>query len=158
MCDMGESSLPPFKWSKLYRPPIARFKGSLRRFLSRRAIRSPQPKPPIATTEVYPSQDTDTGNLDARNAVRGFLEEQAASVDRALRLTQQVERLEGEGTPSESVRNRAERACQEVVSGLAALRSEFVAARKNEPGVARDFDLEVERAYPAFKPSDDSFS
>ncbi|MBD0358288.1 MAG: hypothetical protein ICV34_03450, partial [Rubrobacter sp.] len=67
---------------------------------------------------------------------------------RALRLGEKAERLEEDGTPSESARNKAERACEEVVTGLAALRASFVEATKQKGG--RVFDRVLEQRCPAF--------
>jgi hypothetical protein len=88
-----------------------------------------------------------TGFSDAEHerataALRKFLLENHTNVDRALRLRDRADRLESEGTPSDSARNRASRARQEVVAGLVRLRrslAEFGA------GSARALDLEVTR-------------
>ena len=68
-------------------------------------------------------------------------------------MREKAERLEKSGTPSESARNRAERARREVEAGLAALRASFVASVGGHEGL-RAFDREVERRYPTFRPSD----
>jgi hypothetical protein len=65
-------------------------------------------------------------------------------------LREKAERLEMDGTPSESARNRAERARREVEVGLAALRASFAASVGGREGW-RTFDREVERRYPAFR-------
>ena len=51
--------------------------------------------------------------------------------------------------PSESARNRAERARREVEAGLAALRASFAGGRDEH----RAFDREVTLRYPAFEVS-----
>ena len=65
-------------------------------------------------------------------------------------MREKAERLEKGGTPSESARNRAERARREVEAGLAALRASFAASVGGREG-RRAFDREVERRYPAFR-------
>jgi hypothetical protein len=70
-----------------------------------------------------------------------------------VRLGEKAERLEKAGTPSESARNRAERAREEVVVGLVALRASFVGA--TEKG-GRAFDRVLEQRCPAFAPHLDS--
>ena len=64
----------------------------------------------------------------AERTVREHLNTHAGSFERAVWLGEKAERLEEAGTPSESVRNRAERAREEAVAGLAALRASFVGA------------------------------
>ncbi len=89
-------------------------------------------------------------DLEARVArtLREYLDAHAESFERAVRLGEKAERLEEAGTPSESARNRAERAREEVVVGLAALRASFVdaAEKKGE----RIFDRVLEQQCPAF--------
>lgn len=160
MCGMGESSLSPFKaskWSKIYRSPGMLLKNAVRRFFTpRHAPNSPPPaetpRPQPAATEPPASGSPESS--EARDTVRRYFEEQTASVDRAVRFREQAERLEGEGTPSESARNKAERARWEVASGLSTLRASFIAGQGGEPEAAREFDREVERTFPAFKPPD----
>lgn len=67
--------------------------------------------------------------------------------DRAKRLLERAERLEREGIPAESIRNRAERAKEEAEATLLVLRSRF-AEREGKEGLAA-FDLEVRRRFPA---------
>ena len=62
----------------------------------------------------------------AARVVREYLYVHRANLERAARLGEKAERMEKDGTPSESARNRAERAREEVVSGFAALRASFV--------------------------------
>ncbi len=87
----------------------------------------------------------------AARAVREYLDAHAASLERAARLEEKAERLERAGTPSESVRNRAQRAREEVVAGLAALRASFVKAAGGRDG-AYAFDRVLEQRCPAFAP------
>ena len=87
----------------------------------------------------------------AEQTVREYLDAHASNLERAARLKEKAERLEKAGTPSESARNRAERARSEVVAGLAALRSSFVEAAGRWEG-AYAFDRVVELLCPAFAP------
>ena len=89
----------------------------------------------------------------AASVIREYAHAHATLFERAERLREKAERLEKSGTPSESARNRAERARREVEAGLAALRASFVASVGGREGW-RAFDREVERRYPAFRPSD----
>ena len=91
-------------------------------------------------------------DLEARaeRILREHLGTQAESFERALRLGEKAERLEEDGTPSESARNRAERARAEVVTGLAALRASFVEATEKKAG--RVFDRVLKQRCPAFAP------
>ncbi|MDQ4043219.1 MAG: hypothetical protein M3118_05320 [Actinomycetota bacterium] len=136
---MSESSLPPFGktgfrlFLKTLRRP--RLKGTLGRLYawkrSSGAVRAP--------------------GLEARaeRTLREHLDAHAESFERAVRLGEKAERLEKVGTPSESARNRAERAREEVVVGLVALRASFVGA--TEKG-GHAFDRVLEQRCPAFAP------
>jgi hypothetical protein len=137
---MSESSLPPFDRTgfrfllrTLWRP---RLKGTLVRLYARRrgagAVRAP--------------------DLEARaeHTLREHLDAHAESFERAMRLGEKAGRLEEAGTPSESARNRAERAREEIVAGLAALRASFVEAVEKKGG--RVFDRVLEQRYPYFAP------
>jgi hypothetical protein len=84
-------------------------------------------------------------------SIRGYLDAHASNLERAVRLGEKAERLEKAGTPSESARNRAERARADVVVGLAALRASFVEAAGAREG-ARTFDRAVKLLCPAFMP------
>jgi len=86
----------------------------------------------------------------AARVVREYLDAHAESVERAARLQEKAGRLETEGTPSESARNRAERARGEVAAGLIALRARFVEAVGREG--ARAFDRVVAMLAPAYGP------
>jgi hypothetical protein len=79
------------------------------------------------------------------SAIGEYARAHATLFERAERLREKAERLEKEGTPSESARNRAERAKREVEVGLAALRATFGASSREE---RRAFDREIERRYP----------
>ena len=68
--------------------------------------------------------------------------------ERARRLTEKAERLEREGTPSESAANRAGRAREEVVETLSALRASFAASGREK---GRVFDEESRRLFPFLK-------
>ncbi len=88
----------------------------------------------------------------AELVVREYLGLHAGMVDRAARLGKKAERLERDGIPSESARNRAERARGEVIAGLAALRASFVEAADRREGANAVFDRVVEFLCPAFAP------
>lgn len=88
----------------------------------------------------------------AELVVREYLGLHAGMVERAARLGKKAERLERDGIPSESARNRAERARGEVVAGLAALRASFVEAAGGREGANAVFDRMVEFLCPAFAP------
>lgn len=87
----------------------------------------------------------------AARTVRAYLDAHAANLERAARLEEKAERLEKAGIPSESARNRAERARGEVVAGLAALRASFVDVVGRRDGV-HAFDRMVRLLCPAFAP------
>ena len=97
------------------------------------------------------------GDLDpeirarAAGAIREYADAQATLFERAERLRERAERLEGEGTPSDSALNRAERAESEVAAGLTDLRASFVTGSGEEGRLA--FDKEIEILYPALKSS-----
>jgi ferric-dicitrate binding protein FerR (iron transport regulator) len=91
----------------------------------------------------------------AASIIQEYADAHAALFERADRLKEKVERLEKDGTPSESARNRAERARREIEAGLAALRASFAASVGGREGW-HAFDREVERRYPAFRFSDGS--
>ncbi len=84
-------------------------------------------------------------------AVREYLDVHAESLERAARLKEKAERLEKAGIPSESARNRAERARGEVVAGLTALRTSFIEATGGREG-AYAFDQVVELMCPTLTP------
>lgn len=90
--------------------------------------------------------------------MREYLTSHAGIVERHVRLCKKAERLERDGTPSESARNRAERARGEVVAGLAALRASFVEAADGGEDANAVFDRVVMLLCPAFalhRPSSD---
>jgi hypothetical protein len=87
----------------------------------------------------------------AASVIREYAHVHATLFERAERLREKAERLEKDGTPSESARNRAERARREVETGLDALRASFATSEER-----RAFDREVERRYPDFRLSDGS--
>lgn len=87
----------------------------------------------------------------AAKLVSEYLRSQATNLERAERLGERAERLEKAGIPSESARNRAERAKEEVMVGLSALRSRFVKTSGGREG-ARAFDRVVDLLCPTFKP------
>jgi hypothetical protein len=91
----------------------------------------------------------------AASVIREYANAHATLFERAERLREKADRLEKDGTPSESAHNRAERARREIEVGLAALRASFAASVGGRDGW-RAFDREVERRYPAFRLSDGS--
>lgn len=70
-----------------------------------------------------------------------------ALFDRALRLREKTERLDREGIPSESARNRSDRATSEVADSLSELRESLAVSSGDDR--MRAFDEEVKRRYPA---------
>ena len=92
----------------------------------------------------------------AASVIGEYADAHSTLFERAERLREKADRLEKNGTPSESARNRAERAMREVEAGLAALRASFEseASAASEGEGRRVFDREVERRYPAFRLSD----
>jgi hypothetical protein len=79
----------------------------------------------------------------AAGVLREFLAENDTNVERAVRKRDQAERLELQGIPSDSARNRAERAREEVVDGISRLRRSLVDS--NETGAARALELEIKK-------------
>ncbi len=82
------------------------------------------------------------------STIEGYAQAHATLFERARRLGEKADRLEGSGMPSESANNRAERARREVQAGLAALRASFIESEGESEG-GRAFDQEVERRYPS---------
>jgi hypothetical protein len=83
----------------------------------------------------------------AASEIREYAREHAALFERAERLRAKAERLQGEGTPSESANNRADRARREVEAGFLALRESFAPSAGER---RHAFDYEVGRLYPEF--------
>jgi hypothetical protein len=79
----------------------------------------------------------------AIRSVRDYLDAHAANLERAVRLEEKAERLEEAGIPSESARNRAERARGEIVPGLVARRASFVERTGHKGGHAFDGALKL---------------
>jgi len=138
---MSEGSLPPFKsiWLRRLLPefrvlrPLGRPFGRLVERL--RSRREPEVSPELSERVVA--------------GIRRHAEAHAALFERAVRLREKAERLERAGTPSESARNRAGRAEEELESGLADLRDSF-AASDGEDG-RRAFDRELRRLFPVLR-------
>ncbi len=137
------------------------FPDAMRRAAARVFGRRPRPGDGTAP-EVSPSASPDPAlRSRAAGAIEEYAGAHAALFERAERLGEKADRLEEDGTPSESARNRAERARREVAAGLAALRVSFAAPDAGDaPGGEapederrRAFDREWERLYPAFKVS-----
>ena len=125
---------------KTIRPP--RLRETLGRLYTR--VRRRRDAKPVRVPAALESR--------AARAVREYLDAHAADLERAARLREKAERLEKASTPSESVRNQAERAREEVVAGLTALRASFVKNTGGRDGT-RAFDRVVELLCPAFTPS-----
>lgn len=146
MCVMSESSLPNFGRIGLRLLSITRWptrlKGRLGSFYAR--VRG-------AHGGAEPARAPELESL-AELAVREYIGSHAGLLERAARLAEKAERLERDDTPSESARNRAERACGEVVAGLAALRASFVDTARGRDGASAAFDRVVESLCPAFAP------
>ena len=81
----------------------------------------------------------------ATSLVAEYARENTALFERAERLRQKADRLESDGTPSDSAANRAERARMEVEAGLLALRESFSSSGEERK---RAFDRAVWRLYP----------
>ena len=107
----------------------------------------------FARNELREEKTAIPAALESRAAglIRNYLRSQATNLERAKRLGERADRLEKDGIPSESARNRAERAREEVMTGLAALRGRFVENAGGKDG-ARAFDRVVDLLCPTFKP------
>src|SRR5918998_392762 len=111
MCAMNEESLPSFAHLTL-----RSFPGALRHVLNRLFGRLRR------RGEDAGAPDDPALRSRAASVIREYADVHATLFERAERLRDKVERLERAGTPSESARNRAERARGEVEAGLAAPR------------------------------------
>ena len=91
----------------------------------------------------------------AAAAIREHANHYATLFERAERLRKRAERLESEGTPSDTARNKAERAEREVASELSNLRAEFLgSAGSTDTGITEKgfaFDQEVNALYPSLE-------
>src|SRR3712207_5926771 len=135
---MSENSLPLFGPTKVL---LRTFRPTrLKRVFERLTIRK----------RHEAGRKGEESHLEARavRSVREYLDSHAANLERAVRLEEKAERLEEAGIPSESARNRAERAHGEVVPGFTALRASFFEASGNDG--ARAFDRAVELLCPVF--------
>lgn len=83
---------------------------------------------------------------DARTEIQAHAESHAALFERAARLREKADRLDREGTSSESARNRARRAEEEVETGLRELRASLTVDGGEK--ARKLFDREVARRYP----------
>ena len=142
MCAMNEGSLPSFASLALRSLPGAVGRGLGRLFWLLRRRRESQAQ----------EEDPALRSL-AASAIQEYAAAHAALFERAERLREKVERLDKNGTPSESARNRAERARREVEAGLVALRASFAPSSGGDEERSA-FDRELERRYPAFRFSD----
>ncbi len=139
---MSESSLPPFGPAK-FRHFLKTFQPGLR---LKKTLGRLRPHGHATTGSV---RETDP-EVRAARILREYLGAHAANLERAVRLGEKAERLEEAGTPSESARNRAERAHGEVVAGLANLRVSFIEAAGEREGAHATFDRALETQCPAF--------
>ena len=138
---MNEGSLPSFASLALRSLPGAVGRGLGRLFwLLRRRSESQAPEDPALRSL-------------AASAIQEYAAAHATLFERAERLREKVERLDKNGTPSESARNRAERARREVEAGLVALRASFATSSGGDEERSA-FDRELERRYPVFRFSD----
>jgi len=106
--------------------------------------------PFVKRHDAGPTGDEPAPESRAVRSVREYLDAHAANLERAVRLEEKAERLEEAGIPSESARNRAERAREEVVPGLVAMRASFFEATGHEE--VRAFDRTVKLLCPVFAP------
>ena len=145
---MSESSLPPFGPARNPRalPRLAKTLARSRAAAALNKLRGLTRRRERSGTQAAP----DPLENRAARVVREYLDAHAESVERAARLQEKAGRLEREGTPSESARNRADRARGEVAAGLLALRARFVEAVGRDG--ARAFDRVVAMLAPAYGP------
>lgn len=145
---MSEGSLPPFGafGSKFLPFSLAR-RAALR--IKKRFRRGDPDKAPKTASDP---------NLrsEAAEAIREQERAHFALFDRAERFRAQAERLRGEGTPSDSAENRAQRAEGEISDILAGLRASFAASIGDKKGKVA-FDEEIKNRYPGLRiPETDS--
>lgn len=141
---MSESSLPPFGPAK-FRDFLKTFQPGPRLEKALGRLR------PHGRATTGPIRETDP-EVRAARTLHEYLGAHAANLERAVRLGEKAERLEEAGTPSESARNRAERAHGEVAAGLAALRTSFIEATGEREAAHAAFDRVLETQCPAFAP------
>ncbi|HKH78277.1 MAG TPA: hypothetical protein VKA51_15070 [Rubrobacteraceae bacterium] len=146
---MSESSLPPFGPARNPRA-LPRPAKTLARSRAAAALNKVRGLTRRGRTQSGTQDAPDPLENRAARVVREYLDAHAESVERAARLHEKAGRLESEGTPSESARNRAERAHGEIAAGLVALRARFVATVGREG--ARAFDRVVTMLAPAYGP------
>jgi hypothetical protein len=135
---MSESSLP------LFGPKKVLLRTSRPTCLKRVFERLPFGK----RHDARPSGEESALESRAVRSVREYLDAHTANLERAVRLEEKAERLEEAGIPSESARNRAERARGEVVPGLVALRASFSEATGHRGD--RAFDRALKLLCPVF--------
>lgn len=86
----------------------------------------------------------------AAAAIQKHANSHATLFERAERLRERAERLESEGTPSDTAQNQAERAESEAATELFSLRASFFkAAGSKEEELA--FDRQVRDLYPSIR-------
>lgn len=112
---------------------------------------APAASPPVASTTV--SQEIgEEAHRRAAKALEDHLRQNATSLDRAVRMRDQAERLDREGTPSDSARNRADRAREELADGIARLRRAMISSGEEES--ARALDLQAMKIDPPIQPAE----
>lgn len=85
----------------------------------------------------------------ASQEILAYVRQNQPLLDRAERYGNRAERLSESGATSESASNKAERARQEILAGLAALRESFVERNgSNTEKAAAAFDHESRNALP----------
>lgn len=112
---------------------------------------APAAPPPAASAGASPEVGAEARERAAK-ALEEHLQRDATNLDRAARMRDQAERLDREGTPSDSARNRAARAREEVADGIARLRRAMISSGDEE--TARALDLEVLKIDPPIQPAE----
>ena len=113
---------------------------------------APAFSPPPAANTGASREIGEEARQRAAKALDEQLRRDATNLDRAARMRDQAERLDKEGTPSDSARNRADRAREEVADGIARLRRAMISAGDEES--ARALDLEVLKIDPPIQPAE----
>lgn len=155
MCAMSEESLPPFKYLNPRRYP-SRLREAAGRLMDRLRRGEPaeaRPDAPPGRSKTEPGAEVgEKARERAAAALREHLAQNSTNVERAARMREAAGRLEREGTPSDSARNRAERAREEVAEGIARLRRSLSAAGDDES--AQALDLETAKLDPPIRPAE----
>lgn len=113
---------------------------------------APSVPPRPASGDGSSGEIADAARERAAKVLSEHLRKNATNLDRAARMRDQAERLEREGIPSDSARNRAARAREDVAEGIARLRRAMISSGEEEP--ARALDLEVLKLDPPIQPGE----